>query len=86
MLKDNAELALASGDVTDTAGRTFKNITGFQYAVWALDWKMWTMIQGYLPSDAAREQAKGFSDGEWVKEHAGTCRMAGVVGCAENLH
>jgi len=69
MLKENAEVALVACEVTDTAGRTFKQITGFQYAVWALDWKMWTMIKAYLPNDAAQEQAKGFKEGEWVKEH-----------------
>lgn len=70
MLKLNKALALASGDTTDHAKRTFKNITGLQYAVWALDWKMWTMLLLYLPIDAAKEQAKGFKEGSWVKEHA----------------
>jgi hypothetical protein len=69
MLKINKELAFASGDITDHAKRTFKNITGFQYAVWALDWKMWTMLLSYLPSDKAAEQARGFTEGSWVKEH-----------------
>jgi hypothetical protein len=69
MLKVNKELALASGDVTDHAKRTFKNITGFQYAVWVLDWKMWTMLLSYLPNDKAAEQARGFTEGSWVKEH-----------------
>ena len=44
MLKKNRHLALASGTVTDHANRTFNYITGFQYAVWALDWHMWSMI------------------------------------------
>jgi serine/threonine protein kinase len=69
MLKVNKELALAAGDITDHAKRTFKNITGFQYAVWALDWKMWTMLLPYLPDDKAAEQARGFTEGSWVKEH-----------------
>lgn len=68
LLADN-ELALASGDVTDHANRTFKNITGFQYAVWALDWKMWSMLRRYLPLEAVVEQAIGFTQGSWVKEH-----------------
>ena len=42
MLKKNRYLALASGTVTDHADRSFNNITGFQYAVWALDWHMCT--------------------------------------------
>lgn len=70
MLKVNKALGLASGNITDHAKRTFQNITGLQYAVWALDWKMWTMLLNYLPSDAAKEQAKGFKEGSWIKEHA----------------
>lgn len=69
MLKGNKEFALASGDVTDHAKRTFKNITGLQYAVWALDWKMWSMLLPYLPLDALVEQATGFTQGSWVNEH-----------------
>ena len=48
LLKKNRHLALASRTVTDPANRTFNNITGFQYAVWALDWHMWSMIQKYF--------------------------------------
>jgi hypothetical protein len=70
MLKVNKELALAAGNVTDHAKRTFRHITGFQLAVWNLDWKMWTMILPYLPPEAAKEQAQGFKTGVWVKEHA----------------
>lgn len=69
MLKANKELAFASGSVTDHANRTFKNITGFQYAVWSLDWKMWSMLLQYLPTEAAIEQANGFTQGSWVSEH-----------------
>jgi hypothetical protein len=69
MLKSNPTLALASGDVTDLSKRTFTGITGFQYAVWALDWHMWTMIRKYLPDDEAKKQAQGFETGTWVKSH-----------------
>ena len=69
MLKKNRHLALVSGTVTDHAGRTFKNITGFQYAVWALDWHMWCMIQTYLPEEAAQAQAQGFTTGPWVEQY-----------------
>jgi len=69
MLKANKELADSAGIVTDHAKRTFKNITGLQYAAWALDWKMWTMLLSYLPNKAATEQAKGFNKGSWIKEH-----------------
>jgi hypothetical protein len=43
-LKKEPYLALIHGEVTDCAGRTFKKITAFQYAVWALDWHMWEMM------------------------------------------
>jgi hypothetical protein len=69
MLKTNKDLALVAGNVTDHAKRIFRNITGFQYAVWALDWHMWKMIRKYLPDEVAQEQAKGFGIGAWVKEY-----------------
>ena len=69
MLKINSDLALVPGDVTDLSKRTFTNITAFQYAVWALDWHMWTMIRKYLPDDEAKKQAEGFETGSWVRQH-----------------
>ena len=74
ILKKKQELALAKGAVTDPAKRTFKDISGFQYAVWALDWHMWNMIRKYLPLESAIEQAKKFGTGSWLNEykvHAG---------------
>jgi hypothetical protein len=32
------------GFITDSGGREFKNITGLQYAVWALDWQTWSIL------------------------------------------
>jgi len=69
MLKSDPVLAFLSEDVTDLSKRTFSNITGFQYAVWALDWHMWTMIRKYLPDEIAREQGQGFETGAWVRQH-----------------
>ena len=69
MLKGNPALALAPGDVTDLSKRAFPNITGFQYAVWALVWHMWTMIRKYLPDKAAQELAQEFETGPWVTQH-----------------
>jgi hypothetical protein len=37
-------LALSYGTVADKSERKFSRITGFQYAVWALDWHMWEMM------------------------------------------
>jgi hypothetical protein len=69
LLQRNSALALASGDVTDHANRTFSNITAFQYALWALDWHMWKMILKYLPSEAAKIQAKQVATGSWVEKY-----------------
>ncbi len=56
MLKANPNLALQSGTVTDLSKRTFEHITAFQYAVWARDWHMWTMLLKYLPQEEAALQ------------------------------
>jgi hypothetical protein len=58
MLEKNPELLLSPGIVTDLSERKFEKVTAFQYALWAMDWRMWEMIQGYLPEE---EQAKQFS-------------------------
>ncbi|MCE3237932.1 MAG: hypothetical protein K0R24_913 [Gammaproteobacteria bacterium] len=62
MLKLIPGLELASGNVTDLSGRTFENITGFQYAIWALDWHMWSMILKYLPEREAALQLQILED------------------------
>ncbi|HQW58495.1 MAG TPA: hypothetical protein PK583_06035, partial [Gammaproteobacteria bacterium] len=69
ILKSNPNLVLLSGDVIDLSKRTFTGITGFQYAVWALDWHMWTMIRKYLPDELAWEQAQECETGPWVRHH-----------------
>ncbi len=56
MLKANPSLALQSGTVTDLSKRTFEHITAFQYAIWARDWHMWTMLLKYLPEEEASLQ------------------------------
>ncbi len=40
LLRLSPEFLLEKGDFTDWGGRTFKNITAFQYALWARDFKM----------------------------------------------
>lgn len=57
-LKKIPSLAMQYGAVTDFSNRTFKRITGFQYALWALDWHMWNMILRYLPLNKAKQQFK----------------------------
>jgi len=53
LLKKNPKLALAAGTVTDLSDRTFKGITVFQYAAWALDIEMCEVILKYLAGSAA---------------------------------
>ena len=62
MLKANGGLALQSGTVTDLSNRTFKHITGFQYAVWAMDWHMWTMLLKYVPREEAALQLQALEE------------------------
>ena len=69
MLLARPNLATLSGDLTDCAGRHFENITGFQYAVWALDYHMWTMIRKHLDIDHARIQITGLNAGSWISTH-----------------
>lgn len=56
--KDSLLLKLLrwKGTVTDLSGRSFKNITAFQFTLWALDRHMWQMILKYLPAEDALEQ------------------------------
>ena len=69
LLKTEPNIALMFGDLTDCAEREFKQITGFQYAVWALDWHMWNMILKYMPLEIIKEQLNNLKNGSWVKEH-----------------
>lgn len=68
MLKRNPKLAFGVGILTDCAGREFKQITGFQYAIWALDWRMWAMIEKYLTFEDMQKQIKELDQGTWIKE------------------
>lgn len=60
LLKIHPELLLERGTVTDYSGRTFKNITAFEYALWALDVRyMAPMMIRCLPKN---------EDGEKIRE------------------
>ncbi len=72
MIQKKPELLLYSGTVVDLSKRKFTQITGLQYAMWALDWHMWKMIMKYIPKEAAAEQAAGHKTGNWVSEHGQT--------------
>ncbi len=56
LIKQDKNLLLHTGIVKDLSDREFKQITAFQYALWAMDWHMWTMIQKYLPKEAQAQQ------------------------------
>lgn len=49
MLAKDKSLFYRKSKVTDCSGRTFENISGFEYALWALDKHMWTTILDCLP-------------------------------------
>ena len=75
ILKDAKRLATMSGDLTDPADRKFKNITAFQYAVWALDYHMWTMIRKFLTDEQVREQLVGLNSAEWIAANGIHCKQ-----------
>jgi len=79
MLKINSDLALVSGEITDCAGRNFKQITGFQYAVWALDYHMWTMIKKYLNIEHSRAQVAELNTGSWIKTHGAQINLRSLI-------
>ncbi len=51
MLKQDISLISKRGFVTDCSGREFENITGFEYALWALDKHMWAAMIECIPSN-----------------------------------
>lgn len=51
MLKNDIRLILKKGNVTDCSGRTFKLISAFEYALWALDQPMWELMLDCMPKN-----------------------------------
>lgn len=51
MLKNDMHLILKKGNVTDCSGRTFKSISAFEYALWALDQPMWELMLACMPKN-----------------------------------
>lgn len=51
LLKKYPELHLKRGTVTDYSGRTFKDITAYEYAYWAKDTDMCRMLEQYMDAD-----------------------------------
>jgi hypothetical protein len=69
MVENNKDLVFGVGTLTDSSKRTFKGITAFQYAVWALDWRMWNMLLRFLGQKAAQKQIEGFKNCAWVEDY-----------------
>lgn len=51
MLKKDLSFFLKTGVVTDRSGREFENISGFEYALWALDKHMWAAMIACIPQN-----------------------------------
>ncbi|MCW8385102.1 hypothetical protein OQJ15_02160 [Fluoribacter dumoffii] len=50
-LERNIRLLFHRNEVTDCSGRTFFAISGFEYALWAFDKHMWTLIIECIPAN-----------------------------------
>jgi hypothetical protein len=51
MLKKDMSLIFKRGVVRDCSGREFENVSPFEYALWALDYHMWTALMTCIPSN-----------------------------------
>ncbi|WP_419420993.1 F-box protein [Legionella sp. D16C41] len=51
MLEKDINLLVKRDIVTDCSGRTFESISGFEYALWALDKHMWAMMLKCIPEN-----------------------------------
>ncbi|MBN9231434.1 MAG: F-box protein [Legionella sp.] len=51
MLRENITLLVHRDQVTDYSQRTFDLVSGFEYAVWALDAPMWTTMLACIPKN-----------------------------------
>ncbi|KTD30519.1 hypothetical protein Lmac_0567, partial [Legionella maceachernii] len=58
---------IARNDVEDYSGRRFKNISAFQYALWARDWHLWERMLKAL--DEAYARALPTEEWEALPEH-----------------
>lgn len=58
MLTKEFHLIAKKGRVTDYSGRIFEDISGFEYALWALDKLMWTTMLGCLPKNEASKAVR----------------------------
>jgi hypothetical protein len=58
MITSYPELLTMRGTVTDYSGRTFENITPFEYTLWALDKHMWEMMLKALSDNKKGSEIK----------------------------
>lgn len=58
MLKKDVTLIFKKESVIDYSGRTFVDISGFEYALWALDKRMWTTMLDCLPQNEESEKMR----------------------------
>ena len=58
LLKQSPEFLLERGDITDWGGRTFNNITAFEYALWAKDFKMIEMMLSCIPDTSVGNEIR----------------------------
>lgn len=80
--QDNAEMSvihpdlqLRRGTVTDYSGRTFKNITAYEYAYWAKDKHMCRMLEQYMN---AKTKAAMLKCCEAIEENGLTYAQHGI--------
>lgn len=67
--QDRNLLLTKSYTVVDPAGRTFKDVTVLQYAVWALDKFMWDMLLKHLSHEEAKNQIQAMSNASWIAQY-----------------
>lgn len=51
MLKKDINLIFKRDRVTDCSGRSFDNVSAFEYALWAMDKHMWALMLQCIPQD-----------------------------------
>jgi TPR repeat protein len=79
LLRKNNNLAYVIISITDRSDRTFK-CTGFQYAVWALDFEMCEVFRKYLDNPNAALQIKALEkEPEKYSQHGAHYDMTGLI-------
>ncbi|HGC5939889.1 TPA: F-box protein [Legionella pneumophila] len=80
ILKKDINLIFKKDQVTDCSGRTFHFISGFEYALWALDKHMWIMMLDCIPKneDSKKVWAKLCSQYDHVETKGVTYKLNGA--------